>query len=232
MAQNSRFWKRLFMSGFMPAFMTATLSAGSLPAKDDMVQLEEGLYVVTGGNTVALDVDFYPAVDGLEFIASRGWGKDHETLVATSVSGTMIHFAMMTAGFEPSSFQWSTEASTEDLMQEQSKGGSRLKLMLSTDSNPPLPIHEYLAWSNGDEVEASTWFFAGSYFAGREGNQFYAADRSLNIVAAYPALDMIMGPVFKVANPYRAGGTDRYLKQDMRRFPPEGVGGTLWILAP
>ena len=47
------------------------------------------------------------------------------------------------------------------------------------------------------------FYFCGSYFRDYGKRKAYAADLDLNVVAAYPSKEMMIGPLVHVANPYQ-----------------------------
>ena len=75
------------------------------------------------------------------------------------------------------------------------------------------------------------FYFHGSYFRKREGKKIYEADVSLNLIAAYSSNDMVIGPKFKVGNPYDDAKKNPSLEPNDLNLPKIGTKGTLFIEA-
>lgn len=191
-----------------------------------MLAVPNGPHVDLKNGIVALPVEVSNLEGGLEFLASHGKAKDYESIFTSTVKGSMLHFALTSAGFEPSSFDPEEKDFATRINQLKEKG-TRLQLRyLPEGGDTPVPVENMLKWSDESDVEAGTWFFAGSYHEQREDKNFYAADLSLCLVGTYPTLNMPVGSLHPVGNPY--GDKERYWMPNRKNLPTLGSRG--WLI--
>lgn len=198
---------------------------------------KKGGFVNLGGPSIDLDnkivavpVELVNLKGGLEFVLCHGNTKAYESLLATTVKGEMIHFAMLSAGFDASSFSGNTELDLDKQLAEQAKTGSRLEISVLFDgAKETSPLSSLLLWGSGNALKENRWFFAGSFLRLLDdGSKSYAANETLCIIASYPALSMVIGPGFPVENPYDPDASS-FLMPNQAALPSLGARGTLFI---
>lgn len=123
---------------------------------------------------------------GLEFIMTIGMDKDYEAVFSSKVKGSELHMALLMIGLVKGKAD--NPQSTVSVSFEQ-EGVAK-------------PLNHYLVWSNGEAVKELGLHFAGSNFMKDGDKKIYGADVTLNLIAAYPAPEMVVGPSVQVANPY------------------------------
>ncbi len=199
------------------------------PPPDRFIELPGGASVNAARRTVALPVEVVNLSGGLEFLLTLGKTKDYEAVLSTTVAGTLLHFALRSAGMEAA--EVSPDANFEEKLKAQLEKGTRVEIAVQfAGDDKPRPLQQLLLWSDKSPLEKAEWYFAGSYFKNEEGANVYAADRSLCLIASYPTPEMVIGPTFAVDNPYK-DGSKRYLIPNTQALPPVGTQGRLFIQA-
>lgn len=207
------------------------LAALEPEAKSSYIALPNGPDVNLEKKEVRFPAVLVNVKDPLEFVLSYGRDKDYESILCTTVSGTMLHFAMTTVGMNASSFTSGDNLQYGPMLAEQHSKGSRLGIDLEWQGEKAkvrVKLSEVLLRGTDKVLESNQWFFAGSYHHDQHGKQIYAADESLNLIAAFPALDMVIGPDFSSGNPYDEGES-LYLKPNGKLLPPVGTQMMIYI---
>ena len=201
------------------SFILLYILSNSLLANENWIELTGDIKINLDEQKVQVPIKVVNLKGGLEFIITIGTDKDYESVFAIECSGKELHLALETVSFTPQGFL-DLKNGNFKLPSEQ----LQLDVKFEKDFEP---IDHFLLWHNEKKVEEIPFYFCGSYFREYGKRREYAADLNLNIVAAYPSKEMIIGPLVKVANPYQEE-QGNYLTPNAKVLPPVGTIG--WLL--
>ena len=209
--------KPIFFFLCLWSFMT------QLQAREDaLIKLPGNIRLDMENKKVLIPIELVNLSGALEFILSTGKAKDYESLLSTAIKGHDLHFALTSLGF----------MARVDVEKDADKNSMDLALFVQfSDTKEIRPLTDMLIWSNKKKVTDNHFIFQGSYFRPVNGRNVYEADTSLNLVAAMLSDDMVVGPAFKVGNPYEAEGDAPALLPKAEALPKLGTKGDL-IIAP
>lgn len=194
---------------------------GIWAAPSDMISLPGDLKLYLDSKKISMPIELVNTSDGLEFILSSGKAKDYESMFSTKIKGRDLHFALVSVGFIPK----------VDLKESDDVGLVGLSLFIQFKGEKKMmPINHYLQWSDGESLKKNQFLFQGSYFRKVNGKKIYEANVSLNLIAAFPSADMVIGPNFKVGNPYENDSKIKPLQPKKSSLPELGTKGELIIM--
>lgn len=167
--------------------------AGATHANDPtIVELEGDVHVVVGGGRVDLPGWIALSEGWLEVAVCRQGTREHESIVATMVRPSVVHSAMLLAGFEPGSpAVYRTDAPPEPAH------GAPVTISLEIDGAAAIPLIAAIEDERGNP--SLEWVFAGSGFRPNPESmgpgEFYMADYAGTIVGLTAFGDEVVAAV-------------------------------------
>jgi len=195
------------------------ISFYSIQADASWIKLTGNIQINIEEQKVKIPLSVVNLEGGLEFILTIGDTKDYESVFSIKSSAKELHLAMATVGFEPNGY-------IQDDEKKEPIPNSKVDLNVQFGEKTHPLIH-YLSWNGNRKIEHLPFYFCGSYFKEYAKRKEYAADLDLNVIAAYPSEEMVIGPLVKVANPYQEK-EGAYLTPNKETLPPIGTNG--WLL--
>lgn len=162
------------------------------PIESTVVELEGDVHVVVGGGRVDLPGWIALSEGWLEVAVCRQGTREHESIVATMVRPSVVHSAMLLAGFEPGS----PALYRSDAPPVPAHGAS-VAISLEIDGVEAIPLIEAIEDERGSP--SLEWVFAGSGFRPNPESmgpgEFYMADYAGTIVGLTAFGDEVVAAV-------------------------------------
>jgi hypothetical protein len=180
------------------------------------VNLPSGIEINSRDHKLRFPVKIVNDNGGLEFLLTIGEDKDYESLFSCSFSGQELHMALLMIN---------VAAHGNILVAPVPESKVDIEVTMGDNTSK---IEAWLSWSNGKPVEDLGLYFHGSAFGRNNGKNIYLADQRLNVIGAWPAQEMVLGPSVPVGNPYEDDSIP-HLRPKAKLPFPVGTKGVMLV---